>query len=33
MLKTAAFELVQLFCNAAEIGTVAKAVSACADQS
>jgi len=32
MLKTAVFELVQQFCHATEIGNVANAVSACADQ-
>jgi len=32
LLKTAVFELVQLFYNATEIGNVANAVSACADQ-
>jgi len=32
MLKVAVFELVQQFCHAAEIGNVANAVSACADQ-
>jgi len=33
MLKIAGFELVQQFCHATEIGNVANAVSACADQS
>jgi len=32
MLKTAVFELVQQFYHATEIGSVANAVSACADQ-
>jgi len=32
VLTTAVFQLVQLFYHAAEIGNVANAVSACADQ-
>jgi len=32
MLTTAVYELVQLFYNATEIGNVANAVSACAEQ-
>jgi len=32
MLKTAVFELVQLFYNATKSGKVASAVSACGDQ-
>ena len=32
MLTTGVFELVQQFCHATEIGNVANAVSACADQ-
>jgi len=32
MLKTAVYELVQMFYHATEIGSVANAFSACADQ-
>jgi len=32
MLKTAVYELVQMFYHATEIGNVANAFSACADQ-